>query len=48
MESVAGLITQISEEEHKLCDWHGTVWQRLNWWMIVWNWGQRWIEGEVN
>jgi len=25
MESVADLKTQLCEEEHKLCDWHGTV-----------------------
>jgi len=34
MESVADLWTQLCEAEHKLCDWHGTIWQRLNGWMV--------------
>jgi len=29
MESVAELRTQLCEEEHKLCDWHGEMRQRL-------------------
>jgi hypothetical protein len=37
MKSVADLRTQLCEEEHKLCDWHGTVRQRLDGWVIVGN-----------
>jgi len=48
MESVADLRTQLCEEEHKLCDWHGTVWHRLNGLMIVWNWRQSWMEWGVD
>jgi len=48
MESVADLRTQRCEEEHKLCDWHGKMWQGVSGWLIVWNWRESWVQGEVD